>query len=108
MPTFFCIMVGPSYKELCETALTLDPEGHQKLKEAAKNFLTEWNKTYPEERNEKQGLYNENSLNRIATTYLEEGWNTATLKIDPGKELWKEPGTTSEKRVKVYSEDRES
>jgi hypothetical protein len=100
-------MVGPSYKDLCETVLLLDPDGHQKLKGASKNFLAEWEKAYPEGRNEKQGLYNENTLYRIATTYIEEGWNTAKLKIEPGKELWKESDTTSEKRVKVYPEDKE-
>ena len=101
-------MVGLSYKDLCEYRLWLDPNGHQKLKEAAKNFLTGWRETYAKtETQDEQRLYDADTLHRMATTYVEEGWNSDTLKIDPGKDLWKEPDTTSDRRVKIYPQDKD-
>lgn len=100
-------MGWPSFKDLCQKELRLDQAGEQLLKVAARTFLTEWDKKYPEQKNrDEQGAYDSNTLHQIAVTYVQTGWNTATVKLSPGKDLWTGLDIDSGKPVYIYPRDK--
>lgn len=102
-------MGWPSFKELCEKRLRLDLAGKEVLKAAARTILTERDNWFREQKErDAQGTYDSDTLCQLAADYIEEGWNTATVELPPGKDLWTSLNVDSGKPVYIYPQDKES
>lgn len=102
-------MGWPSFKHLCKTSLGLNSAAEEALKAAAKTILKERDNWFTEQKDRtEQGIYDLNTLYQLAAAYVEEGWNTATVKLCPGKNFWTGSDIGSSKRVYIYPQDKKS
>lgn len=83
-------MVPVSFDDICRHELGLNALAQTRLKTDAKLFQKVWNtdnsKLY--NRNENNTYKNDMVQSRIASAYLESGWNSGETHISPGKIFW--------------------
>ena len=97
---FHSIMGYPSFKNTCETDLGLHSAAAESLKAAARVILEQ--EGYAE-----QGIYAFKDVYSLAVAYVEEGWDSATIQLSPGKRFWTSSDIDSDKHLLTYPQDKE-
>lgn len=101
-------MGKPSLKDLCQKGLGLDSAAGETLKAATRVILKERDNWFTEQtEHAEQGIYDFKTLHQLAAAYVEEGWNTATVQLSPGKRLWTSSDVGSDKHLYRHPQDKE-